>query len=49
LAPSLTEAMKTPAAKACVILDGILLLIDRLAADRPYCSGKHRCLVRTGR
>jgi hypothetical protein len=25
-----------------VVLGGTLLPIDRIAADRPYCSGKHR-------
>ncbi|MGW6737574.1 transposase family protein [Streptomyces sp. NPDC055013] len=29
--------------KAFVILDGILLSIDRVAADRLYYSGKHKC------
>ncbi|GED90134.1 hypothetical protein TNCT6_72190 [Streptomyces sp. 6-11-2] len=28
--------------KAFVILDGTLLPIDRIAADRPYYSGKHK-------
>jgi hypothetical protein len=27
---------------ACVVLDGTLIPIDRLAADRPFYSGKHR-------
>lgn len=30
------------ATKAYVILDGTLLPIDRIAADRPFCSGKHK-------
>ncbi|MFI6645940.1 transposase family protein [Streptomyces sp. NPDC050504] len=42
LAPSLAEAMKTARAKAFVILDGTLLPIDRIAADTPYYSGKHK-------
>ncbi|MFD4237497.1 transposase family protein [Streptomyces sp. NPDC058542] len=42
LAPTLTEAMKTIRTKAFVILDGTLLPIDRIAADTPYYSGKHR-------
>ncbi|MES9510445.1 transposase family protein [Streptomyces sp. NPDC000609] len=42
LAPSLAEAMRTIRAKAFVILDGTLLPIDRIAADTPYYSGKHR-------
>ncbi|MFE7427937.1 transposase family protein [Streptomyces sp. NPDC057545] len=41
-APTLTEAMKTVRAKAFVILDGTLLPIDRIAADTPYYSGKHK-------
>ncbi|MFF5772168.1 transposase family protein [Streptomyces californicus] len=42
LAPTLTEAMKTIRTKAFVILDGTLLPIDRVAADTPYYSGKHK-------
>lgn len=42
LAPTLQEAVRTAARKAFVILDGTLLPIDRIAADRPYYSGKHR-------
>ncbi len=42
LAPTLTEAMKTVRAKAFVLLDGTLLPIDRIAADTPYYSGKHK-------
>jgi hypothetical protein len=42
LAPSLSEAMKTIRTKAFVILDGTLLPIDRIAADTPYYSGKHK-------
>ncbi len=41
LAPTLAEAMRVARAKAFVILDGILLPIDRIAADTPYHSGKH--------
>ncbi|MEV6439604.1 transposase family protein [Streptomyces anulatus] len=41
-APTLAEAMKTVQAKAFVILDGTLLPIDRVAADTPYYSGKHK-------
>lgn len=36
LAPTLAEAIKTASAKAYVMLDGTLLPIDRIAADRPY-------------
>ncbi|RPF38603.1 DDE superfamily endonuclease [Streptomyces sp. TLI_185] len=42
LAPSLAEAMRAIRAKAFVILDGTLLPIDRVAADTPYYSGKHK-------
>ncbi|MCX5317332.1 transposase family protein [Streptomyces sp. NBC_00154] len=42
LAPTLAEAMKTASTKAFVILDGTLLPIDRIAADTPYYSGKHK-------
>lgn len=31
----------TASTKAFVILDGTLLSIDRIAADRPFYSGKH--------
>lgn len=43
-APSLEEAIR--AAKrdglAYVVIDGTLIAIDRIAADRPFYSGKHR-------
>lgn len=42
VAPTLAEAMKTASTKAFVILDGTLLPIDRIAADTPYYSGKHK-------
>ncbi|MCT9110044.1 transposase family protein [Streptomyces mirabilis] len=42
LAPSLEQAITTAAAKAFVILDGTLLPIDRITADRPFYSGKHK-------
>ncbi|WP_217560972.1 transposase family protein [Streptomyces sp. GbtcB6] len=42
LAPTLQQAMAVAARKAFVILDGTLLPIDRIAADRPFYSGKHR-------
>lgn len=42
LVPTLQQALKRAATKAFVILDGTLLPIDRIAADRPFCSGKHR-------
>ncbi|MGW4913994.1 transposase family protein [Streptomyces sp. NPDC004270] len=42
VAPDLATAARTAARKAFVILDGTLLSIDRIAADRPYYSGKHK-------
>ncbi len=42
LAPGLTDTVRTASAKAYLILDGTLLPIDRIAADRPFYSGKHR-------
>ncbi|MFF9340208.1 MULTISPECIES: transposase family protein [unclassified Streptomyces] len=42
LAPSLAEAVRTASAKAYLLLGGTLLPIDRIAADRPFCSGKHK-------
>ncbi|MFC9288869.1 transposase family protein [Streptomyces sp. NPDC057052] len=42
LAPSLADAGRTASVKAYLILDGALLPIDRIAADRPFCSGKHK-------
>ncbi|MGP4112693.1 transposase family protein [Streptomyces sp. 4N509B] len=43
LAPDLTTVVASATGKAFVILDGTLLPIDRIAADRPYYSGKrHR-------
>ncbi|MYT70396.1 MULTISPECIES: transposase family protein, partial [unclassified Streptomyces] len=42
IAPTLDEAMVTARSKAYVILDGTVLPIDRIAADRPYYSGRKR-------
>ncbi|MEW1569478.1 IS5 family transposase [Streptomyces sp. NPDC093509] len=42
LAPTLADAVRTATTKAFVLLDGTLLPIDRIAADRPFYSGKHR-------
>jgi hypothetical protein len=42
LAPTLEQAVSTASRKAYVILDGTLLPIDRIAADRPFYSGKHK-------
>lgn len=41
-APDLAAAARAASRKAFVILDGTLLPIDRIAADRPYYSGKHK-------
>src|SRR5262245_32487993 len=40
LGTALARATKT--GHAYVVIDGTLIVIDRLAADRPYYSGKHR-------
>ncbi|MFE2537074.1 IS5 family transposase [Streptomyces sp. NPDC059371] len=42
LAPTFTEVVRAASTKAYVILDGTLLPIDRIAADRPFYSGKHK-------
>lgn len=42
LAPTLDEGVRAASTKAYVLLDGTLLPIDRVAADRPFYSGKHR-------
>ncbi|MFE1271410.1 transposase family protein [Streptomyces sp. NPDC058757] len=42
LAPSLAEAVRTAPAKAYLLLDGTLLPLDRIAADRPFHSGRHK-------
>ncbi|WP_405541503.1 IS5 family transposase [Streptomyces phaeochromogenes] len=42
LAPTLTGAARAASTKAYVILDGTILPIDRIAADRPFYSGKHK-------
>jgi hypothetical protein len=39
---ALATAVRVAACKAFVILDGTLLPIDRIAADRPYYSGSIR-------
>lgn len=41
-APDLATAVTAASAKAFVILDGTLLPIDRIAADRPFYSRKHK-------
>ncbi|GAA1261624.1 hypothetical protein GCM10009646_57030 [Streptomyces aureus] len=41
-APDLATAVTAASAKAFVILDGTLLPIDRIAADRPFYSSKHK-------
>ncbi|MET9088881.1 IS5 family transposase [Streptomyces sp. NPDC004237] len=42
LAPTLAEAVRAASTKAYLLLDGTLLPIDRIAADRPFYSGKHK-------
>ncbi|MEU9730352.1 IS5 family transposase [Streptomyces sp. NPDC048002] len=42
LAPTLAEAARTASTKTFVLLDGTLLPIDRIAADRPFYSGKRK-------
>ncbi|MFG2985076.1 IS5 family transposase [Streptomyces sp. NPDC048258] len=42
LAPTLEQAVRAASRKAFVLLDGTLLPIDRIAADRPFYSGKHK-------
>ncbi|WP_327286782.1 IS5 family transposase [Streptomyces sp. NBC_01198] len=42
LAPTLEQAVRQASAKAFVLLDGTVLPIDRIAADRPFYSGKHK-------
>jgi hypothetical protein len=48
MAPTLAQAVEIARGKAFVILDGTLLRIDRVGMgsgrDRPFCSGKHKCL-----
>lgn len=41
-APTLTGALWQAAWCAYVICDGALVPIDRVAADRPFYSGKHK-------
>ena len=43
-APKLRKAVRDAvrAGCACVILDGTLIPIDRVAADKPFYSGKHK-------
>ncbi|MFF7656789.1 IS5 family transposase [Streptomyces sp. NPDC007983] len=42
LAPTFAEAVRAASRKAYLILDGTLLPIDRIAADRPFYSGKRK-------
>jgi hypothetical protein len=42
LAPTLEQAVRQASRKAFVLLDGTVLPIDRIAADRPFYSGKHK-------
>jgi hypothetical protein len=42
--PKLHRALASAkkAGHACVVIDGTLIAIDRVAADQPFYSGKHR-------
>jgi hypothetical protein len=42
LTPTLVDAVRTTSTKAYLLLDGTLLPIDRIAADRPFYSGNHK-------
>jgi hypothetical protein len=42
LAPTLADTVRAASIKAFVLLDGTLLPIDRIAADQPFYSGKHK-------
>ncbi len=42
LAPTLQQAVREASRKAFVLLDGTLLPTDRIAADRPFYSGRHK-------
>jgi len=42
LAPTLEQAVREASRRAFALLDGTLLPIDRIAADRPFYSGKHK-------
>lgn len=39
--PALADAVRTASVNAFVLLDGIFLPIDRIAADQPFSSGEH--------
>ena len=41
-APNLRQALAKAAGHAYLVIDGTLIPIDRVAADRPVYSGKHR-------
>ncbi|MFJ1838949.1 IS5 family transposase [Streptomyces sp. NPDC088175] len=42
LAPTLAQVARAASMKAFVLLDGTLLPMDRIAADRPFYSGRHK-------
>jgi hypothetical protein len=41
VAPTLADAVRAASTKAHLLLDGTLLP-NRIAADGPYCVGKHK-------
>ena len=43
-APALRQAARDAkkAGYAYVVVDGTLIPVNRVAADRPFCSGKHK-------
>ena len=44
-APKLDQALAAAglAGHALLVIDGTLIPIDQIAADRPFCSGKRAC------
>ncbi len=41
-APSLADTVRATSVTAYLLLDGTLLPVDRIAADRPFYSGRHK-------
>lgn len=42
LAPTLAQVVRAASCKTYVLLDGTLLPLDRIAADRLFCSGEYK-------